>query len=381
MKKGKARPSFLKKKAKNFCPVRWGEVLVSVTKSGNVTQANLFTRFRCPASTLLAAVLCATLPISALASAAGQACDVGSHLALDGKPYWHVDAAPASGFSFPYVLFIPARAASAPPPHLLVEPNNTGFLTTDLEKLDADAVKSVTHNFLAERLGDPVLTPEFPRPLEGHSDIYTHALSRETMLLPPGPLHRIDLQLIAMVADAQRRLAACGLVVNRKIRLDGFSASAMFASRFVYLHPELVAAAAFGGINSFIMLPATQISGHALNYPLGLADYAAFTGHPFDQAAYNAVPQFAYMGVNDANDAASEGGDAYSSDDVALIHELIGARMTPDRWNAVQRTFRASGASMTFTTYERIGHSIDERVLDDLTKFFENSVNGRGQSR
>ena len=177
-----------------------------------------------------------------------------------------------------------------------------------------------------------------------------------------------------MVADAQRRLAACGRVVSRKFMLDGFSASAMFVSRFVYLHPNFVAAAAFGGINSFIMLPATEIDGHALQYPLGLAGYDTFTGHPFQQSVYNAVPQFAYMGANDTNDAASTGGDAYSSEDVELIHLLFGARMLPDRWNAVQQVFRASGASVQFATYQRIGHSVDERIFADLTQFFKKAA-------
>ncbi len=177
-----------------------------------------------------------------------------------------------------------------------------------------------------------------------------------------------------MVADARRRLAACGLVIGDKFMLDGFSASAMFVSRFVYLHPDLVAAAAFGGVNSFLMLPEAGIGGHLLHFPLGLADYATFTGHPFRRAVYDGVPQFAYMGANDTNDAASTGGDAYSSDDSALIRSLFGTRMLPDRWNAVQDAFRMSGASVKFVTYQRIGHSIDERIFRDLTQFFRTAV-------
>ena len=328
--------------------------------------------------TCLAALslLCAGALINeASATPTDHACDSGAPLAPNGKPFVRVEASESAGFSFPYVVYVPPNVDPEARPYLLVEPNNTGRATVDRKDIDDDAVRAVTSgrsigNPIAERLGSPFLVPEFPRPPVGQSDLYTHSLSRDTMLVASGPLRRIDLQLAAMVADAQRRLAACGVVVNRKIFMAGYSASGMFVSRFVYLHPELVAAAEFGGVNGFVMTPVAQMGGRALTYPLGLADYATPTGHAFQRATYNAIPQFAYMGENDTNDAAHEAGDSYGADNVALLHALFRERMLPDRWQAVQRVYEGGGASIIFRTYARIGHGVDERIFRDLMLFF-----------
>jgi len=46
------------------------------------------------------------------------------------------------------------------------------------------------------------------------------------------------------------------------------------------------------------------------------------------------VPQFAYMGADDDNDAVAYD-DAYSAEERRAVFALLGARMQPDRWAAV----------------------------------------------
>jgi hypothetical protein len=287
-----------------------------------------------------------------------------------------VPAAAEKGFHFPYLIFIPKSAEGKPSSYLLVEPNNTGRTSDDLEIHRAAAIAlardSSVGNFVAMKLGVPLLVPVFPRP-SSLDNVYTHSLDRDTILISEGPLKRLDLQLLAMVSDARGRLAALGHPVNDKILLNGFSASGLFANRFTFLHPETVAAAAYGGVNCFIMLPVTELGSQSLDFPLGLADFEKITGHPFDRAAYDAVPQFAYMGEKDANDAVVHH-DAYSDEERALIFKLLGRTMMPDRWKAVEAVYQKQHAPVLFKTYEGIGHGTNGTINREVAEFYRTVI-------
>lgn len=296
--------------------------------------------------------------------------------ASNGAQALEIPAAPSKGFNFPYLLFLPPNVGDKQFPYLLVEPNNSGVVSDDLDSqrlpaLDLAAVNS-DGNAVALKLGAPFLVPIFPRPSLGSSNLYTHALSRPTILVAGGPLKRIDQQLAAMIDDARKRLAAQRHPVEKKVLLEGFSASGMFISRFTFLHPEMVAAAAFGGVNSFIMLPTRTIRGHRLNYPLGINDYLEIAGHKFDRRAFDSVPQFAFMGENDSNDAV-QFDDAYSPKDRKLIFSSLGQQM-PQRWLSVQRIYRAHHADVEFMTFPNIGHGTDGRIHTAVADFFTSAV-------
>lgn len=197
--------------------------------------------------------------------------------------------------------------------------------------------------------------------------------AEECELISDGPLKRLDLQLLAMVTDARERLAALGHRVNQKILLNGFSASGLFANRFTFLHPEAVAAAAYGGVNAFIMLPVTELDSEPLEFPLGLADFAKISGHPFDRATYAAVPQFAYMGEKDTNDAVVHR-DAYSEPDQALIFKLLGQTLIPDRWKAVEAVYQKEHLPVQFRTYESMGHGTDGKINGEVAEFYRGVI-------
>jgi hypothetical protein len=298
------------------------------------------------------------------------------NIADNGKPYLEVPADPAHKFNYPYILFTPPQLPSHCPLHLFVEPVHGPGVSADDQQLNdarAAAVRVAAHSSLgsdmAQHFGFPLLVPVFPRPPLGKdSDLDIYSLSRAA-LLANGKLQRVDLQLIAMIADAQQRLSTGGATVDPKILMTGFSGSGLFTSRFVFLHPSNVLAAAFGGLNSFVTLPTATWHGRALEFPLGLADYARITGHEFDKQAYDAVPQIAFQGENDDNDAIPND-DEYTTAERDLVWALFGRKMFPDRWHAVQAAYKAAGSTVAFRTYTQIGHSYDQRALNDVAGLF-----------
>lgn len=294
-----------------------------------------------------------------------------------GEPI-EVPAASEAGFHFPYLLVLPEQGERAPSPFLLVEPNNTAALADDLNIHRAAALRTATGpsvgSDLARRLQVPLLVPIFPRP-ESAPLTYTHALDRDTLLIDSGPLQRLDLQLLAMVKDARAKLADLGRAVGSQILLNGFSASGTFAQRFTLLHPTRVRAAAYGGINGVLTLPLESHEGRGLPYPVGIQDLAQLTGAPFSAQAWALVPQLVYMGERDDNDAVAFD-DGYAPEERRAVHELLGSRMLPDRWQAVRALYRASGAHVEFRTYPDLGHGTNPGVHEDIAAFFRTVMSG-----
>ncbi len=285
-----------------------------------------------------------------------------------------VAASPADGFNFPYVLRMPA-APVKDRTYLLVEPNNTGRISDDLnvhlegaKKLSGTGVGA----YVAKRLDVPLLMPVFPRP-ETDWKIYTHLFDRDTMLIEDGPLRRVDLQLLAMVRHARARLRANGIPTHEKFLMSGFSASGSFSNRFTMLHPESVKAVAGGGLNALVMLPLASLDGETLPYPVGTADLRQLTGRGFNEKAWRQVPQLYYMGAKDDNDAVKFD-DGYEESERQLIFKVLGETMQPDRWTKGQMIYGRSGANARFATYVDIGHGTNTKINEDVTAFFREVI-------
>ena len=292
---------------------------------------------------------------------------------------------PAEGFNFPYYLFIPQVINWSKPVHLLVEPCNTG-VSRSLKSLDrkVKALAEASHaSLIAKRLRVPLLVPVFPRP--GGNQLlvpisprpgsdqwqaYTHALDRDTLLIRDGDLKRIDLQLINMIAHAQRLLRYNNVNVNDKVFMNGFSASGTFANRFAILHPTVVRAVAAGGVNGIPTFPTDRWDDVPMRYPVGIADVKEIADIEFDGAAYKKVSQYIYMGALDDNDTVPYR-DAYDKVDAELVKSLIGAKMMPDRWEVSQSVYKALEMPAQFVTYENTGHQIKSEMIDDIVAFFK----------
>ena len=306
-------------------------------------------------------------------------------LNLSNELLCRVTVNPTAGFNYPYYLFIPHGINLNKPVHLLVEPCNTGT-SRSLKSLDrkTKTLAEASHaTVIAKRLRVPLLVPVFPRPGGDQSLVpvsprsggeqwqaYTHALDRDTLLIRDGDLKRIDLQLIKMIAHAQRLLRHNNVKVKEKVFMNGFSASGTFANRFTILHPTVVRAVATGGINSIPTFPTDRWDDVTMRYPVGIADVKEIADVAFDEKAYKRVSQYIYMGALDDNDTVPYR-DAYDAVDAELVKNLIGAEMMPDRWNVSQAIYKALGIPAQFVTYENIGHQIKNEMIDDIVAFFE----------
>jgi len=278
----------------------------------------------------------------------------------------------ASGFSWPYYLYIPptaeANGAAGDVLHLLVAPNNTGRITDAYIDHEAAALNLIsTIATPGYRLACPCLVPVFPRPAE-HDSIYTHALDRDCLTTSIDGLERLDLQLIAMIDDARSQLERRGWKVSDKVLIAGFSASGMFANRFTVLHPDRVLAAAVGAPGGWPIAPVAQWQGHALPYPVGVDDLSALTGQGFMEKVHREVPHFFFMGGKDENDSVVFR-DGYRESDEDLILKLFGE--TPrERWSIAENIYRFMGAKAEFRLYPDAGHEISERMNEDVARFF-----------
>ncbi|WP_218092908.1 S-layer homology domain-containing protein [Paenibacillus solanacearum] len=312
-----------------------------------------------------------TSQVSPTAASLGQPAETTKPSTSKGNPesvVLKVKADPSKGFYWDYYMKIPVISPTRPGPlYLLVEPNNNGVLDS-IEAYDLlvkNEIESSTGHAIARQLNVPYLIPVFPR----YQGVYTHSLDRNTMQITSGNLQRLDLQLLAMIRDAQQRITERGLKVEQKVFMNGFSASAKFVERFSVLHPEEVRALTIGGVSGFSMIPAAEWEGTKLPYPIGTADQQSFTGHPFDLVAYNKVSRYIYMGELDDNDYFQ------SNDPTDLVNRLFGRRMMPERWNKTQTVLAKLGSTAQFVTYPKLGHSYKNKLMtDDIVYFFK--VNG-----
>lgn len=280
-------------------------------------------------------------------------------------------------YNFPYFLYLPEDLAPDKELVLIVEPNNSGFISDSLEKHIEKARGQATSdfyigNFVARELQYPLLVPVFPRP-ESDWEIYTHALDRDAINQENNDLERIDLQLLAMVREAQAILTGMGFNVNKKILMTGFSASGTFVNRFTLIHPEKVMASAAGGLNGLLMLPRENLFGEPLPYPIGVDDYENLFGKPFDAEAFQQLPQFLFMGAQDENDAVPYD-DGYAPFERRIIYQVLGMQMQPIRWSSCINVYMQDRVNANILTYSKIGHEHPEKVKNDIVVFFTNVV-------
>ncbi len=288
-----------------------------------------------------------------------------------------ISADPKKGFHYPYYVFVPKGIDPSADRHLLVEMNNTGTTSDDLQVHDDAAARLVRGSHatqMASNLGTPLVVPVFPRPAD-QWQAYTHSLDEDTLLIVSGPLQRIDLQLVRMIRDVQALLRRNHIDVRDKVFMHGYSASGVFANRFAVLHPQVVRAVATGGVNAIPIFPIAQWHDATLPFPVGIADLKKISGIDFDEPAYKQVSQYIYMGYLDRNDTTLSH-DAFCEEHARLIRELIGAEM-PKRWQVSQSIYRELAIPAQCVTYNGSGHEIKPEMIDDIVKFFRaNSGDG-----
>jgi predicted esterase len=281
--------------------------------------------------------------------------------------FFRIEASPEHGFHHPFFLYVPAERVQAKT--LLVAPNNTSSLA-ELETQVEDALrKGFADAYIAERTKSILLVPAFPRP-NIDPPIYTHALSRSALIVKEGPLQRVDLQLIAMI-DAARNIlkSKYKLELKQKVFLTGFSASASFVSRFSFLHPELVAAAAVGAPGGWPIAPVSKYKGQALSYPVGINDVKDLTGKEIDLKSLKSVSFFFYIGDKDENDSVTFR-DSFSTGDEQIVMRLFGKKPV-ERWPRAKELYRDTGMQASFKIYPGIPHEVTRDMREDIIRFFD----------
>jgi len=291
---------------------------------------------------------------------------------LAGDDILMIEAQTTKGFNFPCYLFIPSGVDKDRYVYMLVETNNTGTTSDDLEVHREKALRLVERshaNRMARRLGVPLLVPVFPRP-GTNWQAYTHALDIDTLEIEEGKLKRIDLQLTAMIKYSQELLRINGFKINKRVFMHGFSASAKFCNRYSFLHPEMVKAVAAGGVNGLPTLPVREWNECELPFPIGTAGIERFIDKPFNEKAFRQVAHYIYMGYFDRNDTLPSR-DAWREEEAGIIKKALAEKMMPDRWELSRKIYRQQKLRAQLVTYNGIAHAITDQIQDDVTDFFK----------
>lgn len=286
-------------------------------------------------------------------------------------------ADPDNGYGFPFFLFMPRDIPHIDTTWLIVEPNNTGFVSDRFRDHRKKARRTASKdfyigNYVSLRMKCPLLVPVIPRP-ESHWKIYSHSLDRDVMLQKDTPLERLDLQLLAMVEAARDHLAGEGIRLQERFLMTGFSASGTFVNRFTLLHPDRVAAAAAGGLNGLLALPLEELDGVTLEYPLGTYDFEQLFGKPFDAGRFRQTPQYLFIGAEDTNDAIPYA-DGYDEPERQKIYKLLGEEMQPARWDRCAGIYREEGVNAVISTVPGLGHAHPDSIKNDIVQFFRENI-------
>lgn len=277
-----------------------------------------------------------------------------------------IPAKPESGFLWPYYLSIPSTLGHRA--ILLVIPNNTGTADDDPAVHDAVAnMDAIAWSGFAGNLKSPLLIPTFPRPYTQWR-IYTQALDRDSLLTEIEELKRIDLQLLSMIDDAIDRLLNMGIVVDEKVFMMGFSAAAMFTSRFSTIHPQRIKAAAIGA-SGYPIVPVESWEGEELRYCVGIADLYDLTGIVFDSETFKSIPMYFFVGDQDSNDPVAYN-DGFDQEDRDLIYALFGDTVI-GRWPKIQEVYNTVGCDSDFVIYKGVGHQFTTQMINDVEVFFK----------
>lgn len=278
-------------------------------------------------------------------------------------------------FKCSYLLFIPDSKISSP--HLVVEMGNP-----KVENSVSESVNNVVNEFVC---GTPfydcykkalinsnsiMIMPIFPRYLKNGNETCIVEFNSASFETKNPLLRRMDLQTIAMIEDAKQRLKQNGLIVENKIILTGYSASAQFALRFSVIYPELVSSVIAGGFNGLGTLPLETYGLDRVYFPLGVYDIEEKFGRKFDQLHFSKIDHHLYMGDEDRHEyhkISTIGGKSLNFVDKNFSGDIIDNRLK--KYLDVMKKF----ASVEFRALKNCDHFISKKIANEklFAKSFE----------
>jgi dienelactone hydrolase len=222
-------------------------------------------------------------------------------------------------------------------------------------------------SFVAELFGYIIIEPAVPR-LFSPCDYYPEALDYYSLRSStPAAYYRPDLKVNAIIDELRSLLSASGCVVPEKVFVSGFSAGGMWSNRYALLNPERVKAAAMGHCGGWLGMPLEQTpAGVDLNWPMGLSDFEALTGSPYDKSdALKAVPQFVFIGAEDTGSAYTGFGCYPGVGDIEAWGTTNQIRLE------TQTALLASlEYDVTYKVYPGAGHMLTVPMQVDILSFF-----------
>ena len=186
-----------------------------------------------------------------------------------------------------YILAIPEEMKDNA--EIILESYNSGGMQRrNYEENIEDSKNHNTLNILIELDDLPIICPIIPDFIGENLPDYQQ-LAKECFTRPIQGFERIDLKVIECINDAKKIIKEkTGKSISDKLYVNGYSASGVFAQRFVLIHPELVEKCCIGGAAGDIPIPSEE-----LGYPIGIADYEELFGKKFDRDSHKSI-KFAY---------------------------------------------------------------------------------------
>jgi hypothetical protein len=279
-----------------------------------------------------------------------------------------IAAKPESGFCFPYFLYVPEKIRrkinSNEQTYILVQPNNTGYPSTDFTIHEDSAEQYIKgRRIYANTLNCILLVPVFPRP----PDMYVQALDEYTITSKKKELKRIDMQLLKMINDAKRILQDKNIKTKDKILMNGYSADGMFTNRFILIHPEIINAAAIGAPGGWPMVPIKENKSIKLNYPIGINDYRALFNKEFNLEAFRKIKIFIYASSDDDNRHIDK---SYEN----TVKKVLGEDQKTIIGN-VGEIYKSIGSNIKIKIYEGMNHEeTNLYARNDVFIFFEEAM-------
>lgn len=316
-----------------------------------------------------------------------------------------VPAMPEEGFNFPYYIRIPSKSYmnqynnAYEKRYIVMDTANSGPTSPDgteywvRDTLQGRSQLSVQH---AEQLWAPMIMPATPRSgaCYGYSQqnancLYEHAFDRDIALLKDllnGPYSEeikaaysakglnatdylsYDQQLIAMFNHAANYLNTYGQNVETdKMILHGYSAGGTFTDRLAVLHPTKVKAVVSGATLDDMVLPIATHKNEELIFPIGIADYEAITGKPFNLQDINNTAKLVFMGKNDTNSTLPYS-DAYGNIERNIIKNVFGENIL-NRAMQMMDLYHGAGGQGMFILDVDVAHSYSQDMRQYALEF------------
>jgi hypothetical protein len=202
--------------------------------------------------------------------------------------------------------------------------------------------------------------------IPGDEKLAAATLHPDTFSNLDSELSRPDLKLIDAVWNQYiPSLKEAGFVTNDRVLMLGDQGSGAFPHRFAILHPELVQAF-WESSGAPAPLPADELNGTPLDYPLGTRNLEELTGKPFDLEAYLEVHQLISVGEDD--DVGLIIPEFFPNEQWQFIKAHFGKTDT-ERAEFFYRYLISIGAPAEFKLYKGVRNRLTDEMMNDGFEF------------